>query len=326
MKRILTGVKPTGEIQLGNYLGMVKEIIEMQRDNEVLLMIANLHALTTHFNPKEIKKLTYDLVSSFIALGIDPKKTIIFLQSDIPAHLYLQWILCCLSPLGDLMRMHEFKEQSQKYKKESVGAGILMYPVLMAADILIYNADLVPVGEDQRQHLELTRELARKFNKLFGKTFKIPEIYTPIETAKIMSLDNPLKKMSKSLPNGCIEIFGDEKVIKEKIMKAVTDSGREIKYDPQNKPAISNLMTIYKHLTKKTYPEIEEEFNGKGYYEFKKALFTAFMQYFEKARKIKKQITKTYIESILKKGAIKANKIATKNLKIILKKLGLLIQ
>jgi len=323
MKRILTGIKPTGEIQLGNYLGMIKEIIDMQNKYEVFLMVANLHAQTVPFDPKEIRRLTYDLVSSFIALGIDPKKTTIFLQSDVPAHLYLQWILTCLAPLGDLMRMHEFKEQSERYKKEGVGTGILMYPVLMAADILIYNADLVPVGEDQRQHVELTRELARKFNRLFGKTFKIPEIYVQQETAKIMSLDNPNKKMSKSLPEGCLEIFADEKIIKEKILKAVTDSGKEIKYDPENKPAISNLMTIYKYLTKKTYSEIEDEFRGKGYYEFKKAILDAFLTHFEKARKIKKKISKSYVRKILSQGAKKANSVANKTLKIILKKTGL---
>jgi tryptophanyl-tRNA synthetase len=323
MKRVLTGIKPTGEIQLGNYLGMIKEIIDMQNKYEVFLMVANLHAQTVPFDPKEIRRLTYDLVSSFIALGIDPKKTTIFLQSDVPAHLYLQWILTCLAPLGDLMRMHEFKEQSERYKKEGVGTGILMYPVLMAADILIYNADLVPVGEDQRQHVELTRELARKFNRLFGKTFKIPEIYVQQETAKIMSLDNPNKKMSKSLPEGCLEIFADEKIIREKILKAVTDSGKEIKYDPENKPAISNLMTIYKYLTKKTYSEIEDEFRGKGYYEFKQAILEAFLTHFEKARKIKKKISKSYIRKILSQGAKKANSVANETLKIILKKTGL---
>ncbi|MGC8981340.1 MAG: tryptophan--tRNA ligase [Minisyncoccia bacterium] len=325
MKRILTGIKPTGEIQLGNYLGMIKNIIDMQNKYEIFLMVANLHAQTVPFDPKEIKRLTYDLVSSFIALGIDPKKTTIFLQSDVPAHLYLYWILGCISPLGDLMRMHEFKEQSQRYKKEGVGAGILMYPVLMAADILIYNADLVPVGEDQRQHVELTRELARKFNRLFGKTFKIPEIFIQPETAKIMSLDNPNKKMSKSLPEGCLEIFADEKVIKEKILKAVTDSGKEIKYDPVNKPAISNLMTIYKYLTKKTYSEIEEEFKGKGYYEFKNAIIDAFFKYFDKVRKIKKKINKNFVKKILKQGADRANKTVNKNLKLILKRTGLIL-
>ncbi len=323
MKRVLTGIKPSGEIQLGNYLGMIKEIIDMQNKYEVLLMIADLHAQTVPYNPKRLKILTYDLAKSLIALGINPKKTILFKQSDVPAHLYLSWVLTCISPLGDLMRMHEFKEQSERYKKEGVGAGILLYPVLMAADILIYNADIVPVGEDQRQHLELTRELARRFNARFGKFFKIPEIYIQKETAKIMSLNDPNKKMSKSIPEGCLEIFDSEKNIKEKILKAVTDSGNEVKYDPINKPAISNLMTIYKYLTKKSYSEIEEEFKGKGYYEFKLRIIEAFFDYFKEARNIKKQIKNKDIEKILKDGANKANKIANKNLNIILKKVGL---
>jgi len=323
MKRVLTGIKPSGEVQLGNYLGMIKEILYLQEKYEVFLMIADLHAQTVPYDPKRLKYLTYDLAKSLIALGVNPKKTVIFRQSDVPAHLYLFWILSCISPLGDLMRMHEFKEQAEKYKKEGVGTGILLYPVLMAADILIYNADIVPVGEDQRQHLELTRELARKFNKKFGKVFKIPEIYIPQETAKIMSLTDPTKKMSKSIPEGCLEIFDSEKNIKEKILKAVTDSETEVRYDPINKSAISNLMTIYKYLTKKSYSEIEEEFKGKGYYEFKKAIIEAFFAYFDKARKIKKQLKNSEIDKIFKIGAQKANKVANKNLEVILQKVGL---
>lgn len=322
MKRILTGIKPSGTIQLGNYLGMVKEIIEMQDKNEVLLMIADLHAQTVPYSPKELRKLTLELAKSLIALGIDPKKTILFKQSDVPAHLYLYWILGCITSEGELRIMHEYKEQKEKYK-EAVGVGILMYPVLMAADILIYNADLVPVGKDQEQHLELTRELARRFNKRFKKIFKIPEVYIPPETAKIMSLSNPNKKMSKSEPEGCLEIFDKEKIIKEKIIKAVTDSGKEIKYDPINKPAISNLMTIYKYLTKKSYKEIEEEFKGKGYLDFKLRIYEAFMNYFKEARKIKNKLSNEYIEKVLKNGAERANKIANENLEKILKAVGL---
>ncbi len=322
MKRILTGIKPSGTIQLGNYLGMIKEVIEMQNKYEVLLMIADLHAQTVPYSPKELKEITLDIAKSLVALGVNPNKTILFKQSDVPAHLYLYWILGCLVNEGDLRRMHEYKEQKEKYKDE-VGTGILMYPVLMAADILIYNADLVPVGKDQEQHLELTRELARKFNKTFKKFFKIPEIYIPQETAKIMSLTNPYKKMSKSEPEGCLEIFEKEQIIKEKIMKAVTDSEKEVKYDPLKKPAISNLMTIYKHLTKKSYKEIEDEFKGKGYYEFKLTLYEAFINFFKEARRLKNKISNKQIERILNKGAIKANKIANENLKKILKIVGL---
>lgn len=323
MKRILTGIKPSGKIHLGNYLSVIKELIEMQNKYEILLMIADLHAQTVPYSPKELKYLTYDLIKSLIALGIDPKKTIIFKQSDIPAHLYLFWLFSIITYLGELTRMHEFKEQSEKYKKEGVGVGILLYPVLMAADIIIYNADLVPVGEDQRQHLELCREIVRRFNKKFNTNLKIPQVYIKEETAKIMSLTNPIKKMSKSIPEGCLEIFSPEKEIKKKILSAVTDSGKEIKYDPINKPGISNLMTIYKYLTKRTYSEIEELFKNKNYYEFKLATFNEFMKRFKEARKKKNKITNQQIDKILKKSAIKLNKLANNNLKIILKKVGL---
>ena len=324
MKRILTGIKPTGKIHLGNYLGMMKQILDMQGKYEIFLMIADLHAQTDPYDPKEIKELTYDLASSFIALGIDPKKTIIFKQSDNYYHPYLSWILSCLTYVGELQRMHEFKERSEKYKKEGIGSGILMYPVLMAADILLYNADIVPVGEDQRQHLELTREIARRFNNRFGKLFKIPEAYILEETHKIMSLSNPLKKMSKSEPEGCLEIFAPEKEIEEKIMKAVTDSGREIKYDPENKPGISNLMIIYKYLSGKTLVEIEKEFENVPYVDFKKKIYEAFREYFEKARKIKNKIKRKEIDEIFQKGREKSIKTAEKIIIKVRKLTGLL--
>ena len=323
MKIILTGIKPTGKIQIGNYFGMIREILKFQEKHKVFLMIADLHAQTNPYKPKDLRFLVYELASSLISLGIDPKKTVLFRQSDVPAHLYLYWILTCLSYLGELYRMHEFKEQSERYKKQGVSAGILMYPVLQAADILIYNADLVPVGKDQIQHLEFTRELARRFNNRFGKIFKIPEIHFNPETEKIMSLDNPLKKMSKSLPEGCLEIFAPEKEIKEKIRKAVTDSGNEIRYDPKNKPGVSNLMIIYKHLTNKSLSEIEKEFEGLGYADFKEKIIFAFFDYFRQAREKKKKITNNYVEKILIQGGKEANKVVKENLKKILKITGL---
>jgi len=323
MKRILTGIKPTGKVHLGNYFGMIREILKLQEKYEVFLMVADLHAQTIPYKPKELKFLTYELASSLLSLGIDPKKTVLFRQSDVPYHSYLYWILGCLSYLGELYRMHEFKEQSERYKKQGIGAGILMYPVLQAADILIYNADLVPVGQDQVQHLELTRELARRFNQRFGKIFKIPEIYLNPETEKIMSLDNPIKKMSKSLSEGCLEIFASEKEIKEKIKKAITDSGQEIKYDPEKKPGISNLMIIYKYLTSKSLAEIEKEFYGLNYADFKEKIISAFFNYFDSARKRKNGMTKNYVEKILIQGGRKANKIAEKKLEKILKTTGL---
>ena len=323
MKLIFTGIKPTGKIHIGNYFGFLKEILKLQEKYQVLLMIADLHAQTVFYKPKELKFFTYELTSSLLSLGVKPKKTIIFRQSDIPSHLYLYWILGSISYLGELYRMHEFKEQSEKYKKIGVGSGILMYPILQAADILIYNADLVPVGKDQVQHLELARELARRFNQRFRKFFKVPEIHLNPETEKIMSLDNPLKKMSKSLPEGCLEIFSQRKEIEEKIKKAVTDSGQEIKYDVENKPGISNLMIIYKYLTNKSLEEIEKEFKDSNYSYFKEKVIFAFFEYFDEPRKIKKQMTKNYIEKILNQGKMRANKIAQGNLEKILKITGL---
>ncbi|GIW67285.1 MAG: tryptophan--tRNA ligase [Candidatus Parcubacteria bacterium] len=323
MKRILTGIKPTGEVQLGNYFGMIKEVVKLQDKYEVFLMIADLHAQTVPYDPKELKSLTYDLAASLIALGINTKKTVLFKQSDVPAHLCLYWILGCLSYFGELQRMHEFKEKSQRYKKQGIGTGIFMYPVLQAADVLIYNPDLVPIGQDQVQHLELTRELARRFNQRFGKLFKIPEIHLQKETAKIMSLSDPTKKMSKSLPEGCLEIFADEKEIKDKIRKAITDSGNEIKYNPEKKPGISNLMIIYKYLTNKSLTEIEQEFSGLGYSYFKEKIIEAFFEYFKNARDKKEKIKKQEIDKVLIRGAKIANKVANQNLEKILKITGL---
>lgn len=323
MKRILTGIKPSGRIHLGNYLGMIKEVLRLQEKYEVFLMIADLHAQTVPYKPKELKELTYELTRSLLAFGVNPQKTVLFKQSDVPAHVYLYWILGTISYIGELERMHEFKEQKERYQKIGVGAGILMYPVLQAADILIYNADLVPVGKDQIQHLELVRELAKRFNQKFGKTFKIPEIYVNLETEKIMSLDNPLKKMSKSLPQGCLEIFTSEKEIKEKIMKAVTDSERIIRYDPEKKPGISNFIIIYKHLTNKSINEIEKEFENLDYTELKENVYQAFLEYFKNAREKYKKIKRSEIDKVLSLGARKANKVAGETLLKVLKKVGL---
>ncbi len=325
MKRVLTGIRPTGKTHIGHYLGFIKNLIYFQGKYETFLMIADLHAQTHPFpyDPKELRKNTFELVKDLVSLGIDPQKITLFRQSDVPAHLYLYWIFGCLTPLGELYRMHQFKEWSQKYQKESIKAGILMYPVLQAADILLYHPDLVPVGKDQAQHVEFTREIVKKFNHIFGKTFKLPELYLEEETEKIMSLTNPTKKMSKSEPEGCLFIFDDEKTIKEKIKKTVTDSGDEVKYDPIKKPGISNLMIIYKSLTQKPLPEIEKEFEGLGYADFKEKIIEAFFEYFKPARLKRKKLKDKDILKILEKGKQKANKIAEENLNKILKKVGL---
>ncbi len=325
MKRILTGIRPTGKIHLGHYLGFIKNLFYFQDKYQTFLMIADLHAQTHPFpyHPRELKKNTFELVKDLLALGLNPQKITLFRQADIPAHLYLYWIFGCLTPLGELQRMHQFKEWSQKYNKESIKAGILMYPVLQAADILLYQADLVPVGKDQVQHVEFTREMVKKFNYYFGKTFKLPEVYLEKETEKIMSLTNPTKKMSKSEPEGCLFIFDDEKTIKEKIKKAVTDSGHEIKYDPLNKPGISNLMIIYKTLTQKPLPEIEKEFEGLDYNHFKEKIIEAFFNYFKEARIKRKKLKDKDVLEVLAQGKKKASQIAQKTLTKVLIKVGL---
>jgi len=324
MKKIFfTGIRPTGKIHIGHYLGLIKWLEKFQLEGDVILMIADLHAQSTPFSPNLLKKNTLTLLRSLIALGIDPKKTIIFQQSKVPAHLYLYWILGTLAPLGDLMRMHQFKEFSQRYEKQGIYSSILMYPVLQAADVLLYQPDIVPVGKDQLQHLELTRELARRFNKRFGNIFKIPDVFVYPETEKIMSLDNPQKKMSKSLPEGALFIFDSLKNIKLKIQKAVTDSETVIRYDPERKPGISNLMTIYKHLTQKTYSEIENEFSGLGYALFKERLIETFWNYFKKARQKYNQLKDEELIKILEKGNKIANKLSQPTLDKVLKLTGL---
>lgn len=322
-KIILTGIRPTGKLHIGHYLGLIRYLVKLQTEYKVFLMIADLHAQSTPFSPKGLRQNTFELVKSLIALGIDSKKTVIFQQSFIPGHLYLYWILSTLAPVGDLMRMHQFKEFSNRYKKEGIFASILMYPVLQAADVLLYLPDLVPVGKDQIQHLELTRELARRFNKKYGKIFKIPEVLTYPETEKIMSLDNPKKKMSKSLPNGALFIFDSKNNIKTKIAKAITDSEAVIRYDPEKKLGISNLMVIYKYLTQKTFSEIENEFTGFGYAVFKEKLIDVFLNYFQEARSKYRKINQLEINRILTKGNKEALRFTNSTLEKILKATGL---
>lgn len=324
-QRILTGIRPTGDLHIGHYLGLIPELLQLQQTHEVFLMIADLHSQTYPFpyKPSQLRQNTFALVASLIALGVDPKKVTIFKQSDVPAHLYLYWILGCLTSLGDLTRMHQFKELQQRFKREFIGAGVLMYPVLQAADVLIYRPDLVPVGEDQLQHLELTRKLARRFNSYFGQTFKVPATYSSKETGRIMSLTNPLKKMAKSEPEGALFIFDEEKNIRNKINRAVTDSGRVVSYNPERQPAVSNLMIMYKYLTRKTLAEVEDEFRHKGYQELKTALAEAFLRFFQSARRRRQALTKTKISRLLTVGQKQANQEAEKTLRQVLARTGL---
>jgi len=322
--RVFSGIRPTGEIHIGNYLGAIRQWIKLQEKAECVFCIVDWHAITTPYDPKELQKCIVEHAIAYLAAGIDPKKSIFFVQSHLKEHAELAWLLGTITPVGELLRMSQYKEK-KKELKESPGAGLLNYPLLMAADILLYQADVVPVGKDQVQHVELTREIARKFNRKFGKTLKIPKVQIPKIGAKIMSLQNPKKKMAKTGdPKGCIGLFDSKEEIREKIMRAVTDPGREIKYSPIKKPGISNLLTIYSGFSGKSIKEIEKEFVGKGYEEFKKSLANLLIEALEPFRKAKKELSEREIKRILGNGAKRARKIAQATIKNVKKRMGLI--
>ncbi len=288
--RVLSGIQPTGQFHLGNYLGALRHWVDLQNQgNDCFYPIVDLHALTTVHEAAVLYKNTREAQIAMLAIGFNPDKSTLFLQSQVPSHTELAWILTTLTSVGDLERMTQYKEKSQQMSKSgSVNAGLLTYPTLMAADILLYNPDYVPVGEDQKQHLELTRNIAEKFNKMYGGTpgtkpvevFKLPKPMIQKETARVMSLHDPSKKMSKSLgPQHYVGLFEDESSIRDKIKKAVTDSDKEIKYDPKNKPAISNLLAIYSGITAKSIKDLEKEFSGINYASFKSSLANAVISH-----------------------------------------------
>ena len=324
---LISGIKPEGHIHLGNYLGSLKNFVELQNSGkyECYFFIADSHSLTEDFSDQEKSKQIIDLAAEYLAAGLDPRKSLIFLQSSIPAHSELMWLLTTVIPESELRRMTQYKDKVT-VKKQNANAGLLMYPVLMAADILLYDAQFVPVGEDQLQHLELTRTLVRKFNAKFGKTFLEPK---PIitEIPRLMSLDDPSKKMSKSRPAGCLFLDNSPAEIRAKIKTAVTDSGKEIKFDPAKKPAISNLILIYSALSGKTPKEIEKEFTSKGYAEFKNELAEILVKSLAPFQKKKKEVLKdpARIKKILSIGQKVANDVANKKLLEAKKKIGLVL-
>jgi len=342
--RIFSGIQPTGDIHIGNYLGAIHQWIELQKENECIFCIVDLHALTVPYNPKKLEELVLEKVIVYLAAGVNPENSIIFVQSQVPEHTELTWLLNTVTPIGDLTRMTQYKEKAKKFKKE-LNAGLLNYPILMAADILLYKTDLVPVGEDQKQHVELTRTIARKFNKKFGQVFKIPEVKLPKSGAKIMSLQNPARKMSKTdRPETYIGLFDEPEIIKEKISKAVTDTGRIIKYNPKAKPGISNLLTIYSLFTQgrqsrmkgedetlvsspsgKSINELEKKFKGKGYSDFKKSLAELLINYLEPFRRKRKELLsrEVYVKEILNRGRKRAQIIAASTLQEVKEKMGL---
>lgn len=326
MKRILSGIKPTGKLTLGNYIGALKNFPKYQDENESFIFIADLHALTLPIEPSELKQNTIDIVAFYLACGLDPEKTTIFMQSDVSAHSELAIILQNYLYMGELSRMTQFKDKVQKMDNKSIGVGIFAYPILMAADILLYNADYVPVGEDQRQHVELARDLAHRFNTRYNKElFVVPEAISPKVGARIMSLSDPTKKMSKSDPKGDIFLKDDINIARKKVMSAVTDTGSEIKFDPKNKPGISNLMTIMASLKDTTIEAIEEQYKDcHSYGVFKKDVADVVCETLSNLQNKYNEIikNKTFIE-VLQKGALKANYVSRKTLNKVKKTVGI---
>ena len=326
-KVILSGIQSTGKLTLGNYLGALDNWVKMQEEYNCYYMIANLHTLTVRNNPEELKNNTLKILAIYIAAGLDPNKNTIFIQSQVKEHAELGWILDCYTYMGELSRMTQFKDKSAKHA-DNINAGLFTYPVLMAADILLYQADLVPVGEDQRQHLEIARDIAERFNKLYGKTFVIPDAYVRKESARIMGLQDPESKMSKSATNLNDVIFLEDEpeVILKKFKKAVTDSENKVRFDLENKPGVSNLMQIYSAITGKKMDEIENEFDGKGYGDFKMTVANAVIDKLKPLQEKYKEIlnNKEYLENIYTKGAENARKIASKTLEDVKQKIGIL--
>jgi len=323
--RIFSGIRPTGELHIGNYFGAIRQWIELQEKNECFFCIVDLHGITTPYQPENLQKNILDLATSYLSLGLNSEKCVFFVQSSVKEHVELAWLLGTITPIGELQRMTQYKEKIKKHPKY-VNAGVLNYPVLMAADILLYQTQLVPVGIDQKQHVELARTIARKFNQQFGQTFEEPKELLPKIGAKIMSLQNPKKKMSKTDDQtGCIGLFDAPETINKKIMSAVTDLGKEIKYDPEKKPGISNLLTIYSILSNKMIKDLEKKFKGVGYAEFKKSLSELAVNCLEPLRENKKQLEKreVYVREILEKGAERARIIAESTMENVRKNMGL---
>jgi tryptophanyl-tRNA synthetase len=326
MARVLSGIQPSGKLTLGNYIGALRNFVKLQHTHECFFTVVDLHAVTVPQEPANLREQTEAVAALFIAAGIDPAKAGVFVQSHVPAHAELGWLMTTLVYTGELERMTQYKDKAAG--KESVGAGLFTYPALMAADILLYKADLVPVGEDQKQHLEITRDLAQRFNHRFGDCLTVPEPYIPEVGARIMSLDDASRKMSKSNPNAgsYISLLDPPDVIRKKISRAVTDSGREVRYDPAAKPEISNLISIYSQCSDLGIAEIEAKFEGQGYGTFKKELAERIVETLEPLQERYRQIRESgEIYDILRQGAERASAIAGKTLREVKERMGFLL-
>ncbi|MEZ0492762.1 tryptophan--tRNA ligase [Kineococcus sp. TBRC 1896] len=326
--RLLSGMQPTsGSLHLGNYLGALKQWVALQETHDALYCVVDLHALTVSPDPAELRERTRWTAAQYVAAGIDPERSALFAQSHVPAHAQLAWVLSCLTGFGEAGRMTQFKDKSAKQGSESTTVGLFTYPVLMAADILLYQAAEVPVGEDQRQHLELTRNLAQRFNSRFGQTFVVPEPFIPKETAKIYDLQDPTAKMSKSSssPNGIVDVMDDPKVTAKKIRSAVTDTGREVLFDPVEKAGVSNLLSIHSALSGRSIAQLEADFAGRGYGDLKKELAEVVTDALSPVRARAQELMADpgALDELLARGAARANEIAEQTLAEVHDRVGL---
>ena len=324
-KVMLSGIQPSGDLHLGNYLGAVKNWAELADEFDCYYFMADLHSITVRQDPKELRRRSVTQLAQYIACGLDPEQNTLFLQSHVHEHAELGWILNCYTMFGELSRMTQFKDKSAKHQ-DNINGGLFTYPSLMAADILLYQADYVPVGEDQKQHCELTRDIAIRFNNIYGETFKVPEPYIPKVGARVMGLSNPTAKMSKSDPSGCVFLMDKPEEIARKFKRAITDSDTEncIRYDTENKPGVANLMSVYASVTGRTFAEIEKEFDGQGYGAFKPAVGDAVIEALRPIRENAERMIseKVYLQDVYTKGAEKASAIARRTLRKVYKKVG----
>ena len=324
-KVMLSGIQPSGDLHLGNYLGAIKNWVARTEEFDNYYFMADMHTITVRQNPADLRRRTLEQLALYIACGLDPEQNTLFIQSHVHQHAELGWVLQCYTMFGELSRMTQFKDKSAKHK-ENINGGLFAYPSLMAADILLYQPDLVPVGEDQKQHCELTRDVAQRFNAVYGDVFKVPEPYIPKAGARVMSLNAPDSKMSKSLPEGCIFMMEKPENIQRKFKRAITDSDTEncVRFDPVSKPGVANLMSIYSAITGRTVEQIESEFAGCGYGKFKPAVGDAVVECLRPIREEATRILadKAYLENVYRAGAEKASYVANKTLRKVYKKLG----
>ena len=328
LPRVLSGIQPTaGSFHLGNYLGALRQWVALQDTAEAFYCVVDLHAITMDWDPEELRQNTLTSAAQLLALGVDPSRSSLFVQSHVPEHLQLSWVLECLTAFGEASRMTQFKDKSQREGTGGATVGLFTYPVLQAADILIYQADQVPVGEDQRQHLELTRDLATRFNGRYGQTFTLPSAHIPEGAAKILDLQSPDKKMSKSLPPaGCVDLLDDPAVSAKKIRSAVTDTGREVLFDPETKPGVGNLLTIHSALSGRSIAELEDSFAGRGYGDLKKELAEVVTDFVAPIRARTHELLddRAELERILAGGAVRAREVAAQTVATVYDRVGFL--